>query len=80
MPIYVLFHILFYYGLSQDAEYSSLCCTVGVCCLSILYNSLPLLIPDSHFYPLSPLWQLQVYSLYLCVCFCFIDMLIWIIF
>ena len=31
------FHILFHYGLSQDTKYSSLCYTVGPCCLSILY-------------------------------------------
>ena len=36
--IYILFHILFYYGLSQDIEYSSLCYTGGPCCLSILYK------------------------------------------
>ena len=35
--IYILFHILFHYGLLQDIEYSSLCYTVGPCCLSILY-------------------------------------------
>ena len=35
--IYSLFHILFHDGLSQDIEYSSLCSTVGSCCLSILY-------------------------------------------
>ena len=35
--IYILFHIPFHYGLSQDIEYSSLCSTVGPCCLSILY-------------------------------------------
>ena len=35
--IYILFHVLFHYGLSQDIEYSSLCHTVGPCCLSILY-------------------------------------------
>ena len=29
-------YILFHYGLSQDTEYSSLCYTVGPCCLSIL--------------------------------------------
>ena len=34
---YILFHILFHYGLSQDMEYSSLCYTVGPCCLSILF-------------------------------------------
>ena len=35
--IYILFHILFHYGLLQDMEYSSLCYTVGPCCLSVLY-------------------------------------------
>ena len=34
--IYILFYILFHYGLSQDIEYSSLWSTVGPCCLSIL--------------------------------------------
>ena len=34
---YILFHILFHYGLSQDIVYSSLCYTGGPCCLSILY-------------------------------------------
>ena len=33
----VLFHILFYDGLSQDIEYSSLCSTLGPCCLSTLH-------------------------------------------
>ena len=36
--IYILFYILFHYGLSQNIEYSSLCYTVGLCCLSILYT------------------------------------------
>ena len=35
--VYIPFHILFHYGLLQDIECSSLCCTVGSCCLSILY-------------------------------------------
>ena len=35
--MYILFHILFHYGLSHDIKYSSLCYTVGHCCLSILY-------------------------------------------
>ena len=35
--IYILFYMLFHCGLSQDIEYSSLCYTVGPCCLSILY-------------------------------------------
>ena len=33
---YILFYILFHYGLSQEIGYSSLCYTVGPCCLSIL--------------------------------------------
>ena len=49
------FNSLFYYGLSQDIAYSSLCYTVGPCCLSVLY-SLPLLIPNSQsFSPPPPL-------------------------
>ena len=35
--VYILFYILFHYGLSQNIEYSFLCYTVGTCCLSILY-------------------------------------------
>ena len=35
MYVCILFHILFHYVLSQDIEYSSLCYTVGTCCLSI---------------------------------------------
>lgn len=30
--------IIFHYGLSPDIECSSLCCTVGLCCLSLLYK------------------------------------------
>jgi len=40
--IYILFHILFHYGLSQDLEYRSLCYTVGTC-LSILYITVVIL-------------------------------------
>ena len=35
--IYILCHILFHYGLSKDIEYSSLCYTIGLSSLSILY-------------------------------------------
>ena len=35
--VYIPFHIIFHYSLSQDIEYSSLCYTVGSFCLSILY-------------------------------------------
>ena len=34
---YDLFHILFHYDLSEDIEFSSLCYTIGPCCLFILY-------------------------------------------
>ena len=48
--IYILFfHILFHYGLSQDNNYSSPCYTLGPCCfIHPVYNSLPLLIPNSQ--------------------------------
>ena len=36
--IYILFQILFHCRLLQHIEYSSLCYTVGLCCLSILYT------------------------------------------
>ena len=35
--IYSFFYILFHYSLLQDIEYSSLCYTVGSCCLPVLY-------------------------------------------
>ena len=48
MYIYILFQILFYYGLLQDVDYSSLCRSAGTCCLSIfIYSTVYLLIPDS---------------------------------
>ena len=34
---YILFNILFYYGLSHDIKYSSLCFIVELCCLSVLH-------------------------------------------
>ena len=37
MYLYIFFYILFHYDLSQDIEYSSLCCTVGPCCWSSLH-------------------------------------------
>ena len=35
--IHIFFQILFHHRLLQDIEYSSLCNTVGPCCLSILH-------------------------------------------
>ena len=37
MCIHIIFHIHFHYGVSQNIEYGSLCYTVGLCCLSVLY-------------------------------------------
>ena len=44
--VYIVFHVLSHYSLSQGIEYSSLCYIVGPCCLSIY--SLCLLIPNSQ--------------------------------
>ena len=52
--IYITFQILFHYRFSQDIEYSSLCYTVGLCCLSILYIVLCMVNPKLLIYP-SPL-------------------------
>ena len=35
--LYVPFQILFHYKLLQDIEYGSLCSTIALCCLSIIY-------------------------------------------
>ena len=74
-------NILFHCGLSQDTEYSSLCYTVGLCCLSI-YNSLYPLIPNCQFFPPPRLSPLATTSLLWClwVFFCFVDRFIYVIF
>ena len=57
--IYILFQILFHYGLLQDIQYSSLCYTVGPCCLTILYIMVCICSPQTpnpslpHCLPLS---------------------------
>ena len=48
----LLSHALFHYNLSRDIEYSSLCCAVGPCCISIACTCL--IIPNSHCAPLPP--------------------------
>ena len=58
-------YILFNHGLSKDTECSSLCCTMGPRCLSILciggiYSCYPSLSPSLLQAP--PLWQPMVYS------------------
>ena len=47
----VLFHVLFHYGLSQDVEYGSLCYTVILFCLSILYIKVSILYPKLPVHP-----------------------------
>ena len=37
MYVYIFFQILFHYKLLQDIQYSSLCYTVGPCCLPVFY-------------------------------------------
>ena len=66
--IHVVFPIFFHYGLSQDIEYSSLCYTVGPCCISILHirvSTCQCQIFTLCHAPFLPTWQLQVCSLYL---------------
>ena len=82
-PQWELLYILFNYGLSQNIEYSSLCCTVRTL-LFIHSMSLHLLLLNAKFIPPLPLpllWQPQVCSLCLWVCFYFIvRWFIWVIF
>ena len=49
--VYILFHILFHYGLSQGIEHSSLCYAVGPCLFILYINCLYLLIPNSQSIP-----------------------------
>ena len=69
-------YILFHYVLSQEIGYSSLCYTVGPCCLSILNVIVCIYQPQTPSPSLSlppPPWQPQVCSLCLWVCFFFVD-------
>ena len=69
---YILLYIHFHYDLSQDIEYSSLCYAAVLCCLSILY--ITVLQPQTPSPSFSPsLWQLQVCSLCLRICFYFTE-------
>ena len=74
---YIFFQILFQYRLLQDIEYSSLCYTVNLYSLSILYASVN---PIFLIYPplLSPL--VTKFIFYVWVYFCFINKFICIIF
>ena len=71
-----ILHILFCCDSSQDIEYSSLCYTVWLCYLSLIYiliastnPKLPFLFSPTH----PPHWQPQVCSLCHWVFFCFVD-------
>ena len=56
--ISIPFQILFYYRLLQSIGYSSLCCTVGPCCLSISVDFELLIYPP----PPSPLVTVSLLS------------------
>ena len=72
--IYILFPALFHYGLSQDIEYSSLCCTVGPWCLSILCVLVCICHPKHLIRPSPTPFPQSV--LYFCESVCFIEMFI----
>ena len=80
---YIVFHILFHDGLSQDTKYSFLRYIVGACCLSIQYIIACICYPEtpvpSRTTP-PPLWQPPICSLCLWICFCFMDRFICVIF
>ena len=48
---YILFYIIFHYGLLQETEYSSLCYIVRTCCSSILHIQFVSANPKLLFYP-----------------------------
>ena len=54
IQLYIFFHILFHYSLLQDIKDSSLCYTVGSCCLSILYVIVCIYQPQTPSPSLSP--------------------------
>ena len=64
MYIYIFFHILSYYGLSQDIECSSLCYTVGLCRLFILYLQFVSANPTLSIHCLPPPFPLATTGLF----------------
>ena len=69
--IYILFQILFHYKLLQDIEYSSLCYTVGSCCLSILFYFIYLFFIKVIFFKIWPfIIYLYLFMAMLGLCFC----------
>ena len=81
--IYFCSHTIFRHVLYQETGYSSLCCTVGLHCLSTLKVIVCIYQPQTshpfHFLPPPP-WQPQVCFICLQVCFCFTDSFICAIF
>ena len=74
-------NLLFHYGLSQDIEYSSLCYTIGLDCLSIPYvKAYICYAPPPTPFTWPPPRQQPVCSLCLRFCFCFLGMFICVIF
>ena len=66
MYIYILFQILFHYMLLQDIEYSSPCCAVDPCWLSILYMVVHIYVnPKFQYIPpiISPLEAISFFSI-----------------
>ena len=64
--ICILFHILFYYGLLQDIEYSSLRCTVGFCVIFALYIVVCMCqsqVPSLTLHILSPSVTVNLFSM-----------------
>ena len=88
IQLYILFHIIFHYTLLQDTEYSSLFCTVGPCCLSVLYTIAWILQSQTPKLAASftlPFGNHKFFFFFLCFyacesCFCFINNVIYIIF
>ena len=65
---WILFHILFHYGLSQDIEYNSLLYRRTLLFIYSLSNSLHLLIPNSQ-YPPPTLVTISLFFLSVKTCF-----------
>ena len=67
----------FPYRLLQNIEYSSLCCTVYPCWLSVLYVYVYVNPKLLIYHPARILYPLVIISLFLClwVCFCFVNKL-----
>ena len=81
MYIFSFSHTSFHHGLSQETGYSSLCCTVGPHCSSIL-NIMVCIYQPLPVHPTSSLLPPGKYKsvLHFCNLFCFVDRIICVIF